>query len=311
MRAHPLSRRTRSGAVGVAGRRLLILGTMIPLLVFYSLFLIFPMAYAFVMTFFDWNPIRPERIFVGLANYRYALMTDLLFWVCLRNTIYYTILAVPLGTIIALALAVLLNSLPRFSTLFRTIYFLPVVTSMIAAAIIWGWIYQPRFGLLNAILDTVYQALGINLGFPGWLNDPTLARPSLVIMSTWKGVGFTVVIFLAGLQGIPRHYYEAAQVDGAGPWQIFWYITIPLLRPTLIFVLVTGVIYSLQVFTPMFVMTQGGPVNSTRTIVYLLYDWAFDMFKFGYASALSFILFALILAITLVQLRVLTVRWEY
>jgi multiple sugar transport system permease protein len=302
-----------SRAVNVQGRSLMIAMAVVPLLIFHAIFLIFPMTYSLVMSFFNWNlaSMVQQREFVGLDNYSTALFEDTLFWVAMGNTIYYALMSIPLGIVVALVLAISINSRTYFRSYFRTAYFLPVLTSMVAAGIIWRWLYQPHFGLFNTILRMLSDATGVMINEPRWLLDPNLAMPSIAIMSIWQGVGYTMVIFLAGLQGIPDTYYEAAEVDGANSWQTFRYLTIPLLRPALIFVLITGIIGALQAFTAMYVMTQGGPVNSTRTIVYILYDQAFRMFRFGYASSIAFLLFIVILAFTLFQVRVLKVEWEY
>jgi multiple sugar transport system permease protein len=302
-----------SRAVNVQGRNVMILMAVLPLMIFYAIFLIFPMSYSLVMSFFDWNlasMIQTPK-FIGFENYSNALFDDTLFWLSMRNTIYYAALSIPLGLVSALVLAVLINNRKHFRSYFRTAYFLPVLTSMVAAGIIWRWLYQPHFGLVNTMLRMISDTTGFIISEPRWLLDPNLAMPAIAIMSVWKGVGYTMIIFLAGLQGIPDTYYEAAEVDGANGWQSFRYLTLPLLRPAMVFVLVTGLIGALQAFTAMYVMTQGGPVNSTRTIVYVLYDQAFRMFRFGYASSIAFLLFIVILIFTLVQVRFLKVEWEY
>lgn len=302
-----------SRAVNVQGRSLMILMAVLPLLIYYAIFLIFPMSYSFVMSFFDWNlaSMIQSPKFIGFENYSYALFDDPLFKLSLLNTFWYAILSIPMGLVLALMLAVLINNRHHFRAYFRTAYFLPVLTSMVAAGIIWRWLYQPHFGLINTSLRMISDATGFIISEPRWLLDPNLAMPAIAIMSVWKGVGYTMIIFLAGLQGIPDTYYEAAEVDGANGWQAFRYITIPLLRPAMVFVLVTGLIGALQAFTAMYVMTQGGPVNATRTVVYVLYDQAFRMFRFGYASSIAFLLFIVILIFTLIQVRFLKVEWEY
>jgi multiple sugar transport system permease protein len=234
-----------------------------------------------------------------------------LFWICLKNTAYFTLLNVPTGLIVALVLATLINSLNHLKGFFRSIYYLPVLTSGVAAAIIWKWLYQPRFGLFNTILAMIASELGLQITMPRYLQSIELAMPSIVAMGIWKGSGYTMVIFLAGLQGIPQSLYEAAKVDGANRLQMFFNVTIPLLRPTIIFVLLTGVIGSFQAFVQMYIMTEGGPINATRTIVYILFDEAFVNSRFGYASAISFILFLIIMALTLIQRRALQTDWSY
>jgi len=305
---------TGSRAVKVKGRRTIILLGTVPLIVSYLVFLIFPMMYAFVMSFTNWNPasFRVPLKVVGLDNYRSILFGSDLFWICLKNTAYFTLLNVPLGLVVSLTLATLINSLKHLRGFFRTIYYLPVLTTMVAAAIIWNWLYQPRFGLFNQILALIISRTGMTVSsMPQYLRDPALAMPCIVAMDVWKGSGYNMVIFLAGLQGIPESLYEAARVDGANRLQSFFRITIPLLRPTIVFVVLTGVIGSFQAFTEMFIMTQGGPINATRTIVYVLYDEAFVNSRFGYASAISFLLFIIIMALTLMQRRALRMEWSY
>jgi multiple sugar transport system permease protein len=306
-------RSRRGRAVGLSGRRAMILLATIPTLAFYILWVGFPMVYSFFMSFRNWNPLAASQPYVGLDNYREALFQDRLFWISLKNTFYYTSVTIPLGAIAALFVAVLINSQKRLISFFRTTYFIPVVTSAVAVSVMWRWLYQPRFGLINQLIKLVLvDTLGLQINpTVQWLTSKTLAMPSIIVMDIWKGLGFTMVLFLAGLTSIPSVYYEAARIDGAGRWHIFRHITVPLLQPTLVFVLVTGVIGGLQVFTPMYIMTSGGPVNSTRTIVYLLYDKAFTIYRFGYASSLAFMLFAIVLALTVIQLRVMTTRWEY
>jgi multiple sugar transport system permease protein len=306
-----LSRGSR--AVQVKGRGGMIVLATVPLILSYVVFLIFPMLYALVMSFTNWNPasIRYPLRVVGLDNYRKILFENPLFWICLKNTAYYTLLNVPTGMVVALALAALVNALKHLRSLYRTLYYLPVLTSGVAAAIIWNWLYQPRYGLFNSILALLVSEFGLQIPMPRYLLDPKLAMPSIVAMGIWKGSGYTMVIFLAGLQGIPQSLYEAARVDGANRLQSFLRITVPLLRPTVMFVTLTGVIGSFQAFVQMFLMTTGGPGNTTRTIVYLLWDEAFVNSRFGYASAISFILFVIIMTLTLLQRRILRTEWSY
>jgi multiple sugar transport system permease protein len=302
-----------SRAVGVKGRGTIIFLAVVPCVLSYAVFLIFPMLYALAMSFSNWNPasLTAELNFTGLQNYQRILFENPLFWVSLRNTIYFALLDVPANLIVALALAVLINSLKRFPDLFRTLYFLPVLTSAVAAAIIWQWILQPRFGLVNSTLAMVFESLGLRVQLPNYLNNSTFAMPSLVAMGVWKGYGYTMIIFLAALQGIPQSLYEAARVDGADGPRCFIHLTLPLLAPAVLFVVLTGIIGTLQVFVPMYLLTKGGPVDATRTVVYILFDEAFVKSRFGYASALSFVLFILIMAVTLLQRRLLQSQWSF
>lgn len=306
-------KRSTGNEVHLAGRRFMILAAVIPLLIFYAVWLFIPMIYSLIGSFYEWNPLSDQTPFVGLDNFINALTKDPMVGITLRNTLYYVAVTIPVGAALALLVAVMITSLPRFVGLYRVIYFLPVVTSAVAVSVLWRWLYQPRFGLFNQLLrvvlvDTLHLSVNPNVQ---WLTSKELAMPSVMAMVIWQGLGYTMVIFMAGLTSIPHEFHEAAKIDGAGAWQRFRHITIPLLQPTMIFVLVTGLIGGMQVFTPMYVMTQGGPVNTTKTIVYHLYERAFSALRFGYASSLAFILFAIILAATLVQFRFLRTRWRY
>lgn len=297
----------------LTGKRAMVMLASGPTLLFYLVFMIFPMVYALAMSFTNWNPasLRYPLEFRGLENYVKILFHNKLFWICLKNTAYYTLLNVPLGAALALLVAFLIDSLRHGKSFFRTIYYLPVLTSSAAAAIIWKWLYQPRYGLFNTIIALFVSWFGLDIQMPRYLMDLALAMPSVVAMSIWKGLGYNMIIFLAGLQGIPQSLYEAARVDGATGPQSFFHISIPLLRPTILFVFLTGVIGSFQVFVAMYVMTKGGPIDATRSIVYLLFTEAFVNSRFGYASAISFILFVVIMALTLLQRRILRTEWTY
>jgi multiple sugar transport system permease protein len=279
---------------------------IIPLLASYAAFLIWPILWAFRISVTNWNLFTNAGDFVGLRNYTRALR-DPIVRTSLINTFYYAILSVPSGLVLALFLGVMIQAAGRLRSWFQVLYFLPVVTSEIAVGVLWRWLYQPAYGLFNSIL----RALG--LPPQDWLLSPDLAMPSVVLYATWKGIGFVTIIMMAGLDGIDRTYYEAAKVDGASWLQLFRHITLPLLRPTLAFILITGVIGALQVFGPIYVMTQGpgGPLNRTRTIVLYEYETAFLSFQWPYGTAIAFISFAIIMVLTLTQLRALRRRWEY
>ncbi len=266
-----------------------------PSLIGFLLFTAFPVVAALLLSVAHWDLISAPA-FIGLDNYAQALR-DPLFWRVLLNTIYYTVATVPLGITVSLLFAVALNEPIRGRLGMRAVYFMPVISSTVAVAMVWRWIYNPDFGLLNYLLSLLH------LPTPGWLTSTTWAMPAIIIMSVWKDLGYGVVIFLAGLQGIPRHLYDAAAVDGAGRWQQFWRITLPLLTPTTFFASVVYGINSFQVFGQVYMMTQGGPNYATSTMVYYIYMNAFQFFKMGYASALSWILFAFIFGFTLVQMR--------
>lgn len=285
---------------------MLVAFALIPLLVSYGLFLIWPIGWAFRISLSDWNLFTNEGNFVGLRHYLRAF-NDPLFRISLVNTFYYALLSVPTSLVLALLLSVMIQASGRSRALFRVLYFLPVITSEIATGVLWRWLFQPEYGLINSLLRMAH------LPPQDWLLSPDLAMPSVVIYAIWKGIGFTVIIMMAGLDGIDRSFYEAAKVDGANTLQLFRFITLPLLGPTLTFILVTGVIGALQVFGPVYVMTlgPGGPINRTRTLVLMQYETAFGSFQWPYGTAIAFITFAIILVLTLIQLKFLRRDWEY
>jgi multiple sugar transport system permease protein len=241
-----------------------------------------------------WDGIGHKK-FIGIANFSEDF-NDLLFWKALLNTCYYTILVVPGGVIIALIVAIGLNKI-GFKNFYRVFYFMPVVTSSVAVGIIWMWVLNPDFGLLNSYLQNWFGIKG-----PGWLTDPKIAIPAIALISIWWGLGYNMVIFLAGLKSIDRTYYEAAEIDGASKFKQFLNITIPLLSPTTFFVVIMSFIGSFQVFDQAFVMTSGGPARASYTLVYHIYETGFVRFEFGKSASVAMILFVIILAITLIQL---------
>jgi multiple sugar transport system permease protein len=257
-------------------------------------FLAFPVLFSAWLSLQNWNLMTPHPTFVGLKNYQ-ELLTSSVIWNSLGVTGYYIIGLVPLRMAIALALALFLNQKIRGLGLYRTLYFTPVVTSGIAVSIVWLWIFDPTWGIANWVLSI------FNIPPLQWLSSPREAMPALILMSIWKNVGFDTVIYLAGLQGIPSTYYEAATMDGAGRWATLRDITWPLLAPTTFFILVTGIIGASQVFDQVFVMTNGGPLRSTEVIVFTIYQEAFRFFQMGYASAIAWVVFLLVLALTLFQ----------
>ena len=274
----------------------------------FVLFMIGPLLSSLGFSLLEWNLLAPPA-FRGARNYL-ELGRDPEFWRSLRATFYYLAGSVPLGLIVSLALAIALNQRIRGIRFFRTVYFIPVVSSMVAVALMWRWMYNPTSGVLNFMLNGAFAALRLPLRAPDWLQSPVWAMPAIIFMSVWKGMGYNMVLFLAGLQGIPRHLYEAAEIDGASAQRQFWRITLPLLTPTTFFVLIMSVIGSFQVFEQAYIMTRGGPVRSTVTTVYYIYENGFEWHKMGYASAVAWALFALILAVTLIQWR-LQDRWVY
>ncbi|MCC6175958.1 MAG: sugar ABC transporter permease [Chloroflexi bacterium] len=253
-----------------------------------------PMIASAVMAFMKWDLLSPPS-FVGFDNFKQAA-NDPLVWQSLKVTTVYAIVAVPLNIVLGLGLAMLLNTGIRGLRVYRTAYFLPSILSGVAVALLWRWVYENQFGLANTMLAT------IGLQGPNWLGDGTWALPSLIVMNIWS-VGGGMIIYLAGLQGIPTDFYEAAEVDGANWWQRLWSITLPLVTPAVFFQLVIGIIQALQVFTQPYVMTAGGPYNSTLFFVLYLYQNAFQYFQMGYASMLAWILFLYLLVLTLVVFR--------
>jgi multiple sugar transport system permease protein len=265
-----------------------------PWLIGFVIFTAGAMLFSLGLSFYDTDLLTSVR-FVGLDNYR-ELFDDRFVGQALRVTTIYTFVTVPLGAIFALALAVLMNQPMRWRGFFRTVYYLPSVVSGVAVAVLWQWLYHPDFGLINAILEF------FGVDGPRWLFSREWALPALIIMALWS-VGGSMLIFLAGLQGIPTELYDAAQVDGAGRWQRFWHVTIPMLTPTIFFNLVLGIIASYQAFTNAYVMTEGGPGSATLMMVLLLYRVAFEQFNFGFASAIAWLLFAIILLFSLIVIR--------
>ena len=262
-----------------------------------------PMLFALYLALHRWSPIEPARPYVGFANF-VAVVRDPLVWISLRNTLLYT-LHVPVAMAIALGMALLLRRRSRIVRLTRTAFFLPYVSSAVAIALVWQWMYHPDFGLLNYLIGLV--------GIPpvDWLGNPRTALLAVMLVSIWVQVGYQMVVFQAGLQGIPRDYLDAARVDGANAWRRFWRVTFPLLRPVTLFVLVTGIITSFQVFTLVYVLTDGGPLHATDVLVYRIYQLAWEFLQFGPASALSLLLFALLFAATWIQFRLLGRQVQY
>ncbi|MCX6048183.1 MAG: sugar ABC transporter permease [Chloroflexi bacterium] len=256
-------------------------------------FVLGPVVVTLFLSFSEWNLVAPPR-WIGLQNYQVSFQTDV-FWQTWRNTIYYVVVSVAGGIVFSLALALALNEKLRGVTLYRGIYFLPVVTSAVAVSMVWRWLYNPEFGLFNAVLTTI--------GLPTlpWLNSLKWAMPSVIIMSIWQTVGYNMVIFLAGLQGIADQFYEAAEMDGATAWQKFRHITLPLLSPTTFFILITATIGAFQAFNQIYIMTNGGPANATRVILLHIYILAFRLFKIGEASAVSWVLFLILFILTLIN----------
>jgi multiple sugar transport system permease protein len=275
---------------------------LLPALTVILLFFLVPVCASLLLSLTDFDiyalaDIHNIRL-VALRNYS-DLLGNALFWKALVNTVYFTAVGGPLTVIVALASALLVNTkVARWKTLFRTIYFAPVVTTIVAVAVVWKYLYHPRFGLLN-------RGLGlIGIAPIDWLGDPKWAMPAIILLAVWKNFGYTMIIFVAALQAIPEELYEAARIDGASALQQFRHVTLPMLGPTFMFVGIITAIGYLQFFPEPYVMTRGGPVNSTLSVVMLMYEQGFRWWNMGYAAAVAFVLFLFIAAATLVQLRV-------
>ncbi len=275
---------------------------VLPIVLGLLIFSLGPVFGSLYLSFTSWDLFgAPE--WIGTQNYT-RLFADELFVKSLRNTVYYTLLAVPTGTVLSLAVALALNRKVRGTTLFRTVYFLPSVCSEVAIAVVWVWLYMPELGLFDVLLSSV------GISPPPWLTSTRWAMPSVSIMAVWGGLGYNMVIFLAGLQSISQEYYEAAMIDGANRWQSLRRITLPLLSPITFFIVIMSVIGSLQVFASVYIMTGGGPYYATLTIAYYLFRNGFEWFKMGYASSLAYVLFMIILVLTAIQWR-LQRRWVF
>ena len=262
---------------------------ILPALIGTFIFIIIPVICSFGLSFSMWDLLNPIQ-FVGLANYK-EIFSEPLFYKIFWNTVVFALTTSIFGVIIPLILACILNSKIRGSEFYKTAYFLPFITPMIVIGVVWEWIFDPNIGLLNHILH-----LHIN-----WLYDTHFAMPALIIVSVWKLIGYNMVIFLSSLSGISQSLFEAAKIDGATPVQTFKNVTVPLLSPTIFFVVIITAISSFQVFDLIYLMTQGGPLDSTNVLVYAIYKNAFEYFNVGKASAIAYVLFTLILVLTLIQ----------
>ena len=279
----------------------------------FTLFFIFQLAPVFIsffLSFTKYNIVHPPT-FVGLENYKNILFNDPLFWKAMQNTLVYTVGVVPIGVCLSLMLAIAIDQKIKFKNFFKSIFFLPTVTAIVAVSVIWKWLYAgEKYGLINFFI--------MKMGFQpvDWLSSPTWTLPAIMIMSIWAGVGYNMILFLAGLQTIPNSMYEAAEIDGAGFWTKLTHITLPLLKPTIVFVAMVSFIFSFQVFDQVYIMTSGqggvgGVLNSGLTIVAYLYDKGFEKFQMGYASALAYIIFLLIFLLTMINKRFMKTDVEY
>ena len=290
----------RSDAGARAARRAAVI-FLAPGLVLITLTFLLPSVASLVLSLTDFDiyaVASPANArFIWLRNYAELARTPM-FWISLRNTLYFVLAGGPISVIVSLAVAVMLDSeLVRWRGFFRTVYFAPVVTTLVAVAVIWKYLYDPRYGLLNAGLHAI--------GLPpvDWLGSTAWAMPSIILMTVWKGFGYNMIIFMAGLQAVPGDLYDAARVDGAGAWQRFWHVTLPTLAPTFLFVSITTMIGFLQLFSEPYIMTQGGPLHATLSIGLYMFTEGFESWHVGMGAAIAFVLFALTLIGALVQLQ--------
>jgi len=268
-------------------------------------FIAYPIGASFYYSFTDYSVVAPPE-WVGIGNYTDLFLKDELFWISLWNTVLYTMMVVPFGIIIGVSLALLLNTKIKFIAVYRTIYFLPVLVPAVAGAILWMWVMNPQYGLMNYLLDRLFRIKG-----PGWYADMTWAKPTYVLLSLW-GIGYAVVIYLAGLQDVPQELYESAEIDGATVWHKIRHITLPMITPAVLFNLIMGVIGAFQFFTPAYLMTQGlgGPANRALFYNLYLYRMAFLFLRMGNASAMAWILLIMVLIATLTLFKS-SARWVY
>ena len=270
---------------------------LLPSLAGLLIFLIIPMLASLVLTFYEWDPLLPTHFtFMGFDNYL-TLAKDKDFWAALLHTLSFIVGYIPLVMVTGLSVAILMNQKLIGRTFFRGVFFMPVISAWVAVALMWTWIFNPKFGIINYLLGLI----GI-IG-PAWLYDPHWAMPAIILTSVWKDTGFIMVLFLSSLQGIPQEYYEAAALDGANGWAKFRYITLPLLSPTVFFTLIISLINSFQVFDQVWIMTEGGPAGSTSVLVEQIVNNSFRYGRMGYAATLSWVLFLIVFAVTIFQTR--------
>jgi multiple sugar transport system permease protein len=319
MSVNPRGRRYHRGEV----RRALLY--ILPTYAVLIAFIVIPIFFAFYLSFTKWNLLGRIEL-VGISNYKTLVRSDE-FWKALVNTFYYTFITVPLCMAISLFLALLLNTKIKGLSIYRAAYFMPVMTSVVASAFIWQWIFQSQNGILNfvfghiglkplswlneprGIFTVLLESFGVEVRptFPG----PSVTLVAISLMSIWKNAGYYMIIFLAGLQNIPKSLYEAAEIDGAGSVRTFFSVTLPILSPTTFFVLIMAVIVSFQVFEQVAVTTQGGPLSSSLVLVYYIYERAFKFLEVGYASSAAFVLFGIVIALTYFQVKILGKRVHY
>ncbi len=274
-----------------------------PAMTVFGVFILYPIFYMIYLSFFDWNLIG-EKKFIGIRNYTH-MFADQDFWQVLGNSVYYMVMVVLLEMAFSLLLAVYLNKNTRINRLLQSIAFTPYITSMVSVAFIWMWMMDSDYGLLNYFLSLFH------LPAVGWLSDPKVAMTSLVLVSVWKGLGYNTIIIISAMQSVPGYLYEAAALDKTPRWKSFWKITLPMISPTVFFLALMNIIAALKVFETVNIMTQGGPVNSTNTLVYNIYQYGFEYFKIGYASALGVALMVVIGFFTLIYFKVLSKKVHY
>jgi len=285
---------------------------LLPSLIGFGLFVLLPALGSLFLSLVEWR-LTNTPTFVGLDNYVDLLTKDPVFPIVMGNTVFYVLAIVPMQLIIGLLMAVALNTGMKGLGVYRVIYFMPVVTNVVAAAMVFQWLFNQDFGLISSWIWQFNESTGIPIQPPNWLADSFWSKPTVAVLTVWKNVGFTMVIYLAGLQGIPKNLYEAAEVDGATTWQRFRHITIPMVSPTTFFLIIIQMIGAFQLFAEPFVMTRvggGEPLQATLSIVYYIYQNAFSFQKMGSAAAISWVLFAIILVITVFQLRMQR-RWVH
>lgn len=275
-----------------------------PFIIFFGVFVIRAIFTAVNMSFYEYALLKPVRPYVGLANYQ-ELFGDYVWWIAVKNTIIFTVMTVAGTTMVALVSAVAVTQPIKGTGFFRVLLYMPQLLSVGVVGLIWVWLLSTQFGVINYFLSF------LGLSPINWLGDEFTVIPALSITTIWWGFGFPMLIFIAGLQGIPDHLYEAAKIDGANGRQLFWYITLPLLKPTILFVTVTGVIAQFQVFGQPFIMTTGGPGRASYTVIYYLYEIAWRSFRMGYGAAVAVALAAIMAVFTLFQFKVLGQRVDY
>lgn len=282
---------------------------LLPSLLGFLVFVAAPVVISLLLSFVDWNLLQPPS-WVGLANFRQLLTRDPVFWRVVSNTVYFMLTIVPLQLMFGLALAVALNQPLRGVLVYRVIYFMPVVTTIVAGAIVFQFLLNRDFGIISRVIWDFANLTGLPIEPPDWLNSTRWSKPAVVILTLWKNTGFTMVIYLAALQGVPQELYDAAHVDGASAWQRFRNVTFPLISPTTFFLFIIQMIGAFQLFTEAYTMTRGGPAQSTLTVVYYIYQNAFEFGRMGKASAIAWFLFVFIFLFTFFQTRMQR-RWVH